>query len=165
MTTPKSPGIYGWYPSSFCSPWYVWFCQLGYPQLDINRYPDGEWEIIEYRNAPIIPSLTSWTRVLQGMRNVEISFGFVEKYVHQIDPARPEFWDREARKTAAMLAEQDALDKHREEYAEHAFRVIRGNEALMERIYKEGLKAINLWEIRKHIPGYREPKKEKPWLM
>ena len=45
----SEPGYYDWYPSAMCSPWYVWFVELGYPLLDIRNlvieatsYPPGE---------------------------------------------------------------------------------------------------------------------------
>jgi len=134
------------------SDWYVWFCELGYPNLDINRYPDGEWEIIEYYNSPVIPSLTRWNHVLYGIRNQIITPGIIENYVKKFDLTKRQVWDEQEAKTEAMYAEQDALDRHREDTVDRAFKAIRGNEALVERIAKKGITEINLPNIRKNIP-------------
>jgi len=148
----SNPGQYSFYPSSMVSDWYIWFCELGYPNLDINRYPDGEWEIIEYYNAPIVPSLTKWNRVLYGIRNVVITPGIVEKYVKQLDLHSDEIWDKYDHKTEELEAEQKALERHQKETVDRAYEAIRFNPALMERMARGGITEMNIPNIRKHIP-------------
>jgi hypothetical protein len=80
------------------------FVEMGYPELDILKYPDGEWHIIQYYSRPIIPCLTKWQVVLGPMRNVDISRGFLEKYIRQCDITKRAFWDREERKTHRLWA-------------------------------------------------------------
>lgn len=125
---------------------------MGYPFLDIVQYEDGEWSIIEYQNAPVVPHLTQFKHVLQGMRNIEITRSFVEKYVKQIDPQRGEFWARERAKTAQVLAEREAADKHKLELVDKAHKTVTANTHLMDRIARNGTKEIGLKEIAKNIP-------------
>ncbi len=146
------PGHYSWYPSAAVSPWYCWFVEMHYPQLDIHRYEDGEWEIIQYLNSPIIPSLTHWQQVLGPMRNVEISYGFCEKYVRKIDITKKEFWDREEKKTKEMLAEHESLDAHKEEAVNHAYKGIMKNDGLVQRIAKNGISEIDLTTLARRVP-------------
>jgi len=134
------------------SGFHQWFVDLGYPQLDILEYHDGEWAIIEYHNAPIIPSMTRWQLVLQGLRNVEPTIGFVEKYIKQIDPQRKAFWDRERAKTKAVYDEAERVEKHAEDSAEIAHKAITRNPDLMERIAKKGLMEMDVDKIGQHVP-------------
>ncbi len=152
----SSPGIRSeGYISYFQSPWHVWFRELGYPQLDINQYPDGEWSIIEYYNTPIIPSLTRWATVLHGMRNIEISVGFIEKYVLDLDSTKKAVWDREEKKTQRVIQEDRERHEHAERMSEAAKEAIVRNPALMERIAKNGIQEMDLTKIVKHIPRHK----------
>lgn len=164
LDTPR-PGYYRRYPSKAVSDYYIWFLELGYPQLDIVKFADGEWAIIEYMNTPIVPALTKFKTVLSGLRNMEIQFDFVRKMVLRLDPTRREFHAMHADKSQKVHDEHAALERHRQDSVERAYLAIKKNEALMDRIAREGLSQMNLWNIRKHIPGYREPWKERPWLM
>lgn len=151
-----SPGVRSWnYISSFQSPWHIWFQELGYPQLDVNQFPDGEWSIIEYYNVPLIPSLTRWCTVLGGMRNIEISVGFIEKYVLDLDSTKKAVWDREERKTQAVLKEAEEREQHAERMSEAAKNAIVRNPDLMERISRNGLQEMDLTKIVRHIPRHR----------
>lgn len=152
----SEPGIYSSYPSYMCSPWYIWFCELGYPNVDILKYEDGEWDIIEYYNAPIIPGLTKWNQILYGMRNIEITRGFVTKYVNQLDLHRRRVWDDAEAKTAAMEKEKEKLEDHAQDVAERAKNIIMGNAGLVERVAKNGMHEINPENIWKHIPGHQK---------
>lgn len=152
----SNPGTKAWYPSYCCSPWYCWFVELGYPRLDINQYPDGEFEIIEYYSTPIIPPLTKWNQVLYGIRNTEISRGFVTKYIHQLDLHRKQVWDEAEARTRAMEDEKDGLERHAQDTAERAFQAIRGNADLMERVAKNGMSEINPENIWRHIPRHQK---------
>lgn len=151
----SSPGVYNWYPSSMCSKYYVWFVEMGYPNLDIREQADGEWAIIEYYNSPVIPSLTRWNYVLHGMRNIIPSPGFVTKYVGMLDLRKREAWDLAEAKSQAAEKEHAMVQQHAEDTAERAKNLIMQTPALVERVAKEGVKAIDLLEIRKNIPKHQ----------
>jgi hypothetical protein len=161
----SDPGLKSWYPSighqrwdghfEGCGPWYSWMVELGYPNLDIQKWNDGEWAIIEFYQAPIIPAETRWNFVLQGLKNILITPGFVERYVHGLDLHRKEVWQALDAKEKDQDEEKARLDKHAEDTAERAKNVIMGNEALMERIVKKGLKEMDLDKIAKNIPRHQ----------
>ncbi len=143
------------YVSYFCSRYHPWFVELGYPQLDINEYPDGEWEIIEYHRSPVVPAETPFQVVLRGMRNISITKSFIEKYVAQIDPRKAAFWERENGKTKVVLAEAEARERNALELSERATKAITQNPDLMNRIAKNGLGEMDVDQIRRHIPRSR----------
>jgi len=134
------------------SDYYHWFVELGYPQLDIVVFEDGEWAIREFYSCPIVPSMTQWKYVLQGMRHIEITKSFVEKWCHRLDLTRKEMWDLEEAKTAKVEADHAAVEVHREEFANAALNIIKKNDDLVERVAKNGPQEINLDKIAKHIP-------------
>lgn len=161
----SSPGLKSYYPSygdqesdgSFngCSPYYCWFVEMGYDRLDIIRWPDGEWAIIELYRSPVVPSMTPWNYVLQGLKNILITPSFIEKYVHQLDLHRKEVWDIAEAKSRKVEEEHAAVERHAEDTAERATKAIMSNPALVERVAREGIKAIDFAEIRKHIPRHQ----------
>lgn len=152
----STPGVRSWnYISYFQSPWHIWFQELGYPQLDVNKFEDGEWSIIEYYKVPLVPSMTPWCTVLSGMRNIEISVGFIEKYVLDLDSTKKAVWDREEKKTQRILKEAEAREQHAERMSDAATLAITRNPALMERIAKNGLQEMDLTKIVQHIPRHR----------
>lgn len=143
------------YISYFQSPWHRWFVELGYPRLDIVKYKDGEWKIIEYQTSPVVPCLTKFRDVLVGMRNVEITFSFVKRWVRAIDICHQEIWDREEAKTKEIDREEAATDRHREDSAERATQAVLKNPDLMERIMQRGMQEMDISFIRRHIPNYK----------
>jgi hypothetical protein len=149
-----SPGIYSWYPSSMVGPWWTWFVDLGYPELDIARYEDGSWDIIRYLNSPVMPCLTRHQLVLGHMFNVDITHGFVEKHVQQLDTSRKEFWDREEAKTKAVEDEARKVELHAEEFSSRGTAAIMQNPDLMERVMKNGLQEIDIDRIGRHVPKH-----------
>lgn len=157
MTVFTSPGIYGWYPSDLCSPWYTWFVELGFPELDVNRFEDGSWEIIQYHKTPTIPSMTPFHTVLGLMKKVPITSGFIEKYVNKVNNRNPrsEFWEQERQATKRIDDEQEALARHREETATRMKNAIMANDNVLQRIAKNGLHEMDPRYIRRHIPYYR----------
>ncbi len=140
------------YVSYACSKFHPWFVEMGYDRLDIIQYPDGEWGIIEFEKIPVMPCLTKWKVVLSKLRHIEITRGFVEKYLSKIDNRRKEFWDIERARTHAVFAEQDAKERAGRDRAERAFVAMRNNPSLMNRIASNGLSEMNLEKIVKHIP-------------
>lgn len=155
MTALSAPAYYDWYPSRWCSDWYVWFCELGYPMLDLRRWLDGEWAIMQYHSKPYMPSLTKWHWVLSDLRHVDITEGFISKWCQALDLTRREIWDREDAKTKEIEREQLALQKHNAEMVDKAHESIVRNPELMERIAKYGFEEMDLRKIARNIPGYR----------
>ncbi len=150
----SEPGDYSWYPSTMVSPWYVWFVELGYPNLDILKYEDGEWAIIEYYNSPSMPCMTKWNHVLYGLKNIEITKGFVTKYVRQLDLQRKQVWDDAEAKTTAAGKEREMLEQHAQDTAERAKNIIMGNDDLLQRVAKNGMGEIDPKAIFRHIPNH-----------
>jgi hypothetical protein len=152
----SEPGIRSaGYISYFQSPWHVWFREMGYPQLDINRFKDGEWEIIEYHSSPVVPALTKYHTVLSGLRNIEITKSFVEKYVAQLDVTKRAFWEREEAKSRKADEDAQAKDRHADEFATRASHAIVQNPDLMERIATKGIGEMDITKIASHIPRSR----------
>jgi hypothetical protein len=165
----SAPGVYSWYPSSVVSEYYTWFCDLGYPNLDIIKHRDtvpyrggylscesGEWSIIEYYNAPIIPSLTKWNYVLTGIRNTLITEAFVTDWVKKLDLRRKQYWDMCDEETRKMEEEHARIEKMQDEFATDTARDILRNEALMERVAKNGFQELMPENIFKHIPRHQK---------
>jgi hypothetical protein len=134
------------------SKYHRWFREMGYPQLDIQEYPDGSWSIIEYLNCPVIPSLTRWNVVLANLEHIEPSYSFCEKYVQMMDTQKRWFWDLQDLKERQLDEESDALERHAEELGERAHFAVTHNPAMMDRIAKNGMGELNLAKIAKHIP-------------
>lgn len=132
--------------------YHKWFRELGYSMLDILQYNNGEWEIIQYLNSPIIPSLTRYQTVLGVMRNVEINRGFVEKYVKKLDINRREFWAREEKKTREVEEEHEKTDLHSADLVDRAHKAITKNPAMMERIAQNGTQEMDLDKLARHVP-------------
>ncbi len=134
------------------SKYHHWFVELGYPQLDINEYSDGEWAIIEYLNSPVIPCQCKWNVILGGLRHIIPSFSFCEKYVQMLDTKKRYYWEMEELKSRQAEMSAEDMDKHREELSNKAFFAVRQNPFLMERIAQNGLQEMDLKNIAKHIP-------------
>lgn len=138
--------------SYMCSQYHQWFIDMGYPELDVMEKNDGCWYIIQYYNRPVIPALTRWQVVLGPMRNVEISRGFIQKYVNDLDMHKRGFWEREERKTQEVEQEQTRENERRIEYANKAHEAITRNPDLMERIAENGLSEMDVPSIARHVP-------------
>ena len=150
-----SPGVRSWnYISYLQSKYHIWFQDMGYPQLDIEQYDDGQWSIIEYLRTPIIPQLTPNRVILAGMKNMEISFGFIERYLDECNPQSARFWanvDAHEKQTDIDFETREANVVDR---AERAARYVLKNPELMERIVKNGPHELDLRMIRRHIPNH-----------
>ncbi len=167
------PGSRSWFPSvgpaqwngafEGCGPWYDWCVQLGYPNVDVQQWWDGEWAIIEFYNAPFMPASTRWNYILQGMRNVEITPGFIAHHLKRLDLHQKQVWDDLDAKEKAQDEEKARVDQHAEDTAERAKNIIMQTPSLVERIVKNGTKEMDLKKIAKHIPrqkfiGHKAPK-------
>lgn len=154
MKKPRRTGA-----TTFLSEWYPMFVKLGYNQLDIKRWDDGEWAIREFHRSPVVPSLTQWKYVLTGLRNIEISEGFIRRYLWQIDPRTKAFWEKDE---ADRVAEEARRDYYTNEKVDRIMRLgkdLSKNEALMERARKQGPAAFDLENIGMQI--YRDS----PWKL
>lgn len=151
----RSPGFHRDYPSKMVSDYYCWFKDMGYPELDLVRYPDGEWAIIQYMQTPLIPCMTKWNFVLKGIRNTEITHDFVKKYAEQLDIEKRTVWE-EQDKLDRIAREETAYEERRsEDMANQWLKGIRNNDALMERIARNGLRELDPRRMLNHIPRYR----------
>lgn len=147
-----TPGIRSHsYISYMPSKYHIWFVEMGYPELDLNIYPDGEFEVIQYYNAPLVPSLTRWQQVLGPLRNMEISYGFFEKYLKTLDLQKKAIWEREEAKSKAAKEEFEKTEAHAEDMATRATQAITQNPDLMNRIGKNGLQEISMSRIARNI--------------
>lgn len=124
---------------------------MGYPFLDINQYSDGSWDIIQYENSPVMPCLTRYRTILGNMKNIEISKAFVKKYIDEIDLTKKAAWAREEAKTKKVYAERAAQDRARDDRIEAAFKAMRYNPDLMERVARNGTGELNLEKIARHV--------------
>lgn len=151
----RNPGIYSWnYVSYMQSKYHVWFCEMGYPELDILEYPDGEKWVFQYYRSPVIPCITQWQAVLGPLRNVDLTYSMMEKYANMLDITKRSFWDRE--NTASQRSEQEweAVERHREDMVERASQAFLRNPDLMDRIAKNGLYEMELGRIARHVPTH-----------
>jgi hypothetical protein len=132
------------YCNSMTSEYYPMFCELGYPQLDVQFYDDREWAIIEFENAPLIPSLTKWRVIFSGFRNVEFNRSFVKKMIEMIDLEKKEFWERLEEEEKERLEHDQSVENNRLDMYEHTAKQLAKNDNLMNRAVKIGPSAFSL---------------------
>lgn len=89
------------------------------------------------------------------MRNIEISYSFIERYLDEMNPMSTRFWENVARHERAVDAEYETQERNAEDRAHRASRFVIQNPGLMERIAKHGMKEMDLSNIYKHIPSYQ----------
>lgn len=147
-------GIYADTVSYFCSPYHVWCCELGYPELDVVEFKDGEKALIQYHRSPVIPALTPWNYVLTKIRNVDITPAFIKHYADKLNLENRHVWDEMDAKDKKLDEEQAARERHDKDIAERRYECIRGNDALMQRISRNGLGEMNLRQMARHIPNH-----------
>ena len=152
MIVAPTPGYYDDYPNKAVSPYYCWFRSLGYPDLDLVQWADGEWAIRQYHRSPVVPSLTPWNYVLTKIRHQEISYDFIKKYCGMLDITKRHYWDLEEEKTQEVEREHKETQRHAQDYAQRASLAITRNPDLMNRIAKNGLREMDLDRIVRHIP-------------
>ena len=140
------------YISYIVSPWQSFLSSYGYDRLDVNQYPDGSWDIIEFMKVPLVPCIAKYRTILGNMKNIEISKGFLLKYIDEIDTNKRKLWAREEAKSKRVHEESIAAGKAGNDRVEQAFRAVKGNEALRQRVAKNGLHEMNLDRIYRHIP-------------
>jgi hypothetical protein len=149
------PGIYGWYPSGAVSKYWCWFYDLGYPELDILEDENSkEWHLIQYYNSPIVPSLTKWQIVLGPMRNVIPSYSFCQKYANELDITKKVFWAREDAKTKASYEEGERSEKRALDFTKQMTKAVMKDDALKERIIKNGAKELDIRQLAMNVPKH-----------
>lgn len=135
--------------SSFVSPYYKMCCDLGYPQLDINKHKDGSWSILQMWNAPLMPSYTKFNHVLTDIRHQEINESFLKRYIEIIDITRRAFWEIEEEKSAKAIGSAEKYEEYKQRSATQKAEIVKRCPTLMERIHRFGLKELefeNLWK-------------------
>lgn len=143
------------YISYFPSKWHIWFRELGYEELDIMEYEDGEWAIIQYLRSPVIPAETQWKPVLFGLRNIEISWSFIKRYTEQLDIQKRAYWAELERQEAEIDREFETNEKNALDRAERAAKLVTRNADAMERMAANGPKELDVRMIRRNIPDYK----------
>lgn len=143
---------YTYLDSPFVGPYYEWFCDLGYPQCDLQVFKDGSWAILEMHNAPLVPSLTKFNWIAKGFRNADITKSRIKRILEQIDPRKQWIWDIEREKTRQIDSEHESRETFVQERVEEAMDGIRRNPDLQERVAKNGIQEIMPHNIAKHIP-------------
>ena len=156
MITERNGYPYLYVDSPMVSRHYKMFCDIGYPHLDINEWPDGEWAILQYWNAPLIPTMTRWNYVLTGLRNVEKSESFVKDYVEIIDTTRRAFWELQDEKSAKTEQEAEAKEQYFEDSAARKLEILKRSPALMERVAKFGMNAIGFESMWRHLEPWEK---------
>lgn len=149
------PGYDRSMPSTMVSRWHRCFVDMGYHELDLVEYPDGEKAIIQYFNAPIVPSLTKWGFVLTKIRNTHVDYYWLKEKADALNLEKKAVW-----------AEQDAIDKEAlrrtleedrraDDFATRMMNNVKNNDAWMQRIARNGLKELNPLRLLNNIPKYR----------
>jgi len=143
--------MYSYIDSAAVGPYYDICCDLGYPQCDIVKYPDGEWAVIFYENAPLVPSMTQYRVISSGIRHKEISHSLVSKLILESDPMRQRLWERERLKTKQIESDHKAREEHRDATLNEAVAVMTKNDDLMQRVAKNGMGEVDLSAIAQNI--------------
>ncbi len=149
------PGYDRSMPSTMVSPWHRVFVDMGYPELDVITYPDGEWGIRQYHQTPLVPSMTRWSFVLQGVRNREITEGVLKDYAHQLDLEKRTVWEEQAKHEKRLFEESLARERRSEVWATEMMKGINRDPYLKERILKNGLKELDPRRMLQHVPRYK----------
>lgn len=143
--------MYSYLDSAAVGPYYEICCDLGYPQCDIVKYPDGEWAVIAYENAPLCPSLTGFRVISSGIRHKEITHGLVGKLILESDPMKQRLWEREEANSRRIADEHEAAQKHREDVMGEAAKVMLRTDTLMQRVAKNGIGELDMGTMMDRI--------------
>lgn len=138
--------------SYIVSEYHRMFCKLGYPELDLRVYPDGETWVIQYYNRPIIPALTKWQTVLGPLRNVLVTESFIREWVEKLDITKKAFWAREEQKTREVEEEWDSVERQKVDRVERAHKAIMRNPNLVERMARNGIHEMDIPSLARHVP-------------
>jgi hypothetical protein len=148
-----------------CSDYYCWCLDQGYPELDVRVYSDGSWGLIQYLNTPIMPSRTRFIPMLLNIKHQEISPSFIKHHADRLNLQNRAVWDEQDRTERRALEEVQEQERRAEDFANQMMKGVRGNDALMQRIARNGLSELNPMRMLNHISpsklggrskGYRE---------
>lgn len=135
------------------SQYHKWFKDMGYPELDIVEYDDGEWCIIQFLTSTVIPSQCQWQVVLGPMRNIEPTYSICWQFANRLDMNKRFFWDLEDLRQKQHLLDVEAKDRHVEDLAERASFIVTHTPTMMDRIAKTGdLGETLLHKLACHVP-------------
>ncbi len=137
------------------SRWHRCFVAMGYPELDLVEYPDGEKAIIQYFNRPIIPSLTRWGYVLTKIRNQDVNYYWLKEKADDLNLEKKRVWHEQEAMEKEALRRQLEEDRRSEDFATRMLDTVNRNDAWKQRIAKKGLSELNPLKILNNIPSYR----------
>ncbi len=143
------------YKSSFFSDYHPWFCEMGYPRVDLVMYEDGSWGLIELQDGGLIPSEAKFIDILAGIKNLEPNFSTLRRLVHSLDIYRGEYLDHELKKSQAAEDEWAYVMRRRNDLVNKTAEVFAKNDHLKERIARRGAKALDLIDLSRYVPRYR----------
>jgi hypothetical protein len=126
-------------------------CDMGYPELDIKQFKDGEWAIREFYRSPVVPAHTPWKYVLKGLRNIEISESFIKKYLWQMDPRNAHFWKKHEDDTKAIDLEKTRAENDKADRYMQVGKQLAKNDSLMADAAVMGPAAFDLERIGRKI--------------
>ncbi len=149
------PGYDRSMPSTMVSRWHRCFVAMGYPELDLVEYQDGEKAIIQYFNAPIIPSLTKWGFVLTKIRNVNVNYYWLQEQADLLNLEKKAVWAKQEAVEKEALRQQLEEDRRAEDFSTRMLSLVKRNDDWMQRIAKNGLKELNPLRLLNNCPRYR----------
>ena len=149
------PGYDRSMPSTMVSRWHRCFVAMGYPELDLVEYPDGEKAIIQYFNRPIIPSLTRWGYVLTGIRNTNVDYYWLKEQADLLNLHGKKVWDDQDASEKEAHRQTLEEDRRSEDFATRMLSLVKRNDDWMQRIAKNGLKELDPMRLLNNIPRYR----------
>lgn len=133
------------------SEWWRVCRDLGYPELDVRKYADGSWSIIQYFQTPIIPSLTKWQPVLMDIRHTEISPTFIKKKADELNLEKGHVWS-EVDKNERRIRDEISFEEDRAEViASKKLDIVKRTPGLMDRIARRGVKELDPRRMLQHI--------------
>ncbi len=143
------------------SRWHRCFVAMGYPELDLVEYPDGEKAIIQYFNRPIIPSLTRWGFVLTKIRNVNVDYYWLKEKADALNLENKKVWAEQDAVEKEAIRQQLEEDRRSEDFATRMLANVKNNDDWMQRIARNGLKELNPLRLLNNCPRYRMGSKYK----
>jgi hypothetical protein len=138
-------------PSAMVSKHHEMMFNLGYPQLDVVEHKDGSWSIIEYLNAPTVPSLTRWHHVLSDIRHQEINESFCKRMIERMDLTKPQTWETMRKEEEAKLAQAEWIEEQRADNMLRGAKELAKNDVFMDIVDRMGPEAFNLESLARTL--------------
>lgn len=136
---------------------YRWAKSFGYPNVDVidDRLRDGTWSLVEYLRSPVVPSLTPWNYILRDITE-PLELNVMRRFCEMLDLKKREYRNRMEAEQAASLQAFESAKKVEDDLATRATKLITGNQALLERIAKNGIAEMDTIKILSHIPRHQQ---------